>query len=81
MGSHIFATTPTEIWRDVPRLRTSALTTRGEYSQTFQPAAQARMARLLPLTRSVTVLDAGHLVPMERPAETGIAIRRYLEDS
>jgi pimeloyl-ACP methyl ester carboxylesterase len=78
--AHIFATTPTHIWRDVPRLRTPVLVVRGERSQAFRPAAQARLARQLPQGTFVTLSGAGHLVPMERPEETGAAICTFLKD-
>jgi pimeloyl-ACP methyl ester carboxylesterase len=77
--AHIFATTPADVWRDVPRLRTPTLVIRGEHSDTFRPEAQARMARLMPDARFLVISDAGHLVPMERPAETGEAIRSFLD--
>jgi pimeloyl-ACP methyl ester carboxylesterase len=75
--AHIFATVPLDIWRDVPHLPTPTLVIRGEHSETFLPAALARMARLLPQAQSVTIPDAGHLVPMERPVETGAAVRDF----
>jgi pimeloyl-ACP methyl ester carboxylesterase len=37
------------------------------------------MARWLPQARFVVVPGAGHLVPMERPAETRAAIRDFLD--
>jgi len=33
---------------------------------------------MLPQARSVVIPDAGHMVPMERPAEVGAAIREFL---
>jgi pimeloyl-ACP methyl ester carboxylesterase len=36
------------------------------------------MERLLPQARFVVVPGAGHLVPMDRPAETGARIRDFL---
>lgn len=77
--AHIFATTPTGIWRDVPKLRTRALILRGEQSNTFRPAAQRRMARRLPQAGFVTLPAAGHLLPMECPAETGSALRGFVD--
>lgn len=76
--AHIFATTPTDVWRAVPRLRTPALVIRGEHSNIFRPESQVWMERLVPQVRFVVVPNAGHLVPMERPAETGAAIRDFL---
>ena len=77
--AQLFATAPTDIWRDVPRLRVPALIVRGAHSNTFQPSAQKRMARRLPEARFVTIPGAGHLVPMERPAETGAAVRGFMD--
>jgi pimeloyl-ACP methyl ester carboxylesterase len=37
------------------------------------------MARKLPHARFVTIPDAGHLAPMERPKVIGAAIQDYLE--
>ena len=76
--AHIFATVPADIWRAVPKLRAPALVIRGERSDTFRPESQARMERLLPQARYVVIPDAGHLAPMERPAEVGAAIRDFL---
>lgn len=77
--AQIFATTPTDIWKAVPRLRAPALVIRGEHSSIFRPQSQTRMERLLPLARFVVMPGAGHLVPMERPKETGAAIREFLD--
>ena len=76
--AHIFATVPTGIWRDVPRLRLPCLVVRGEHSETFLPASLARVARLLPAARVVTIPGAGHLLPMERPRETAAAVLDFL---
>jgi pimeloyl-ACP methyl ester carboxylesterase len=76
--AHIFATTPTDVWRYVPQLRTPMLVVRGEHSDTFRPQSQRRMARLLPHARFHVVPGAGHLVPLERPVETGAAVRDFL---
>jgi pimeloyl-ACP methyl ester carboxylesterase len=78
--ARIFATTPTGIWRDVPRLQVPALIVRGAGSDTFSPGAMARVGRALPTARLVEVPGAGHLVPMEKPAETAAAIRAFLAD-
>jgi pimeloyl-ACP methyl ester carboxylesterase len=75
--AHIFATPPLRVWRDVPRLRHPCLIVRGEQSKVFQTSARARMARLLPQARLVTITDGGHLVPMERPEETAAAILAF----
>jgi len=77
--AHIFATPPTDIWRYVPKLSAPVLVIRGEHSDTFRPQSQQRMARLLPGARFSLITDAGHLVPMERPEETGAAVLDFLQ--
>jgi pimeloyl-ACP methyl ester carboxylesterase len=77
--AHIFATAPTDVWRDVPHLDTPALILRGECSDTFLPAARARLARQLPRARFITISGAGHLLPMERPVEIGAVIHDWLQ--
>ena len=77
--AHIFASPPTSVWRDVSRLRTRTLVIRGEQSDTFTASTQQRVARRLPQARFLSIPEAGHLVAMERPAETGLQIRRFLE--
>ena len=77
--ARIFATAPVDVWHDVPKLRTPALVIRGGQTNTFRPECQARMERLLPGARYVVISGAGHLVPLERPTETGAAIRAFLE--
>lgn len=76
--AHIFATTPDDVWRDVPGLRQPLLVIRGAETHAFRAASQRLMARLLPEAHFVVIADAGHLVPMERPQETGAAIREFL---
>ncbi len=77
--AHLFSTIPTDVWRSIPRLHIPTMVVRGEHSGTFFPPAQRRMERILPHARSVVIPDAGHMVPMERPAEVGAAIREFLE--
>ena len=76
--AHIFATTPTTIWPDVSKLRAPALIIRGEHSNTFLRVARARMAHLLPRASYLTMPGAGHMVPMEKPEQTGQAILHFL---
>jgi len=77
--AHIFATVPADIWRAVPKLRPPALVVRGARSETFRRESQARMERMLPHARYVVIPRAGHLVPMERPAEVAAAVLDFLD--
>lgn len=78
--ARLFALVPADVWRFVPRLDPGlpALFVRGERSTTFRPEVQARVARLLPNARVAVVPEAGHMFPMERPAETAALIRTFL---
>ncbi len=78
--AHIFATAPTNIWDYIPQLRTRAMVIRGEHTNIFRPESQRRMERLLPEAHFHIIADAGHLVPMERPAETGAVVREFLTE-
>jgi pimeloyl-ACP methyl ester carboxylesterase len=76
--AHIFATSPTDVWQAVPKLQVPTLVIRGRETNTFRAASQRRFARLAPEARFTVIPEAGHLVPMERPEETAVAIRRFL---
>jgi pimeloyl-ACP methyl ester carboxylesterase len=79
--AHIFATVPTAIWKDVPRLSVPALFIRGEQSNTFLSTAAARVARLLPAAQHTEVPGTGHLLPMEKPTEVAALIRAFIRDT
>jgi len=76
--AHIFATTPTDIWRYVPQLSIPVLAIRGEGSPTFPAGSLTRLVRLLPQAQALTIPDSDHMVPLERPAETAEAIRSFI---
>jgi pimeloyl-ACP methyl ester carboxylesterase len=78
--AHIFATTPTDIWRYVPRLGTPVLVIRGDQSNAFRPESQRQMARLVPHAHFATLPEAGHLFPMERPTETATMVLDFLKE-
>lgn len=77
--AQIFATTPTGIWRDVPKLRAPTLLVRGERSTTFLSPVAGRMVQMLPHAQLVTIPGAGHLAPMERPGETAAVLLDFLD--
>jgi pimeloyl-ACP methyl ester carboxylesterase len=79
--AHIFATTPVDVWPSIPDLQIPALVMRGEHTRTFLPASQARMERLLPHARFVVVPDSGHMLPLERPADTAAEVHAFLQDA
>jgi pimeloyl-ACP methyl ester carboxylesterase len=78
--AHIFATTPLDVWRGLDRLRIPALVIRGEESAVFVSQAQARLQRLLPAARFVTLPGAGHLAPFEQPDQVAALLHRFLDE-
>jgi pimeloyl-ACP methyl ester carboxylesterase len=76
--AHIFASTPTGIWKDVPELRVPTLLVGGELSSIFRPESLRRASRLLPQAQAVTIAGSGHMTPMERPVETSAPIMDFL---
>lgn len=77
--ARIFSTTPSvEIWSHVRRLRLPVLVLRGDGSDAFLPEAAARVARDVPGAEIVTLADASHLFPLERPLEVAEHVRRFV---
>jgi len=78
--AHLFATVPTDVWRFVPRLSSDlpTLFVRGERSTTFRPKALVRAVQMLPHARFVILSNAGHMFPLERPAETASYLCAFL---
>ena len=62
----------------MPGLRVPALIIRGEHPEPFPSESMARMERLVGRAHFVVIPGAGHLVPMERPADTGVVIQCFL---
>ncbi len=71
---------PLNLWARLPALRLPLLVIYGAESDTFVPTVARRLQRLLPHARLVAVPDAGHLVPLEKPAEVAAAAVQFLED-
>ncbi len=75
----IFDTSPTDIWRWVPRVEVPVILLYGERSNTFRPAALRRLQRQWPHARFVPIRDAGHMFPMEKPTEAARLLREHLD--
>ena len=50
-----------------------------QFNGFLQGPVAARLAQMLPQAQRVTIAGAGHLAPMERPAETAAALLDFLE--
>ncbi len=73
--AQIFESVPLDIWRTLRRIQCPVHVLRGEHSDTFLPDAAARIRRTLPGSRSVTVPDTGHFLPMEAPRRCARLVR------
>ena len=63
----------------LPHITVPTLVITGEYDLTAAPEVARRMAERIPGARRVTVPDAGHLLPMERPAAFNAALLAFLQ--
>ncbi|HEX7542049.1 MAG TPA: alpha/beta hydrolase [Anaerolineales bacterium] len=69
-----------DIWRGLPGLNIPLLIIRGAETDTFWASTARRVLRKVPTARVVTVPQATHLVPLERPAEVYQAIQEFLQE-
>ncbi len=76
--AQFYRTVPTDVWKLPGRVQQPMLVIRGELTTTFGEASAANFRRLNPRAHIVTVKGAGHLVPQEKPDETGKLIADFL---
>jgi len=72
-----FQTYPPDIWRRMRGLRVPTLFVRGERSDTITPRARDLFLKVVPHADFIELPGAGHLFPMQRPAETARIIKEY----
>jgi pimeloyl-ACP methyl ester carboxylesterase len=68
-----------DIWRQLPELAPPLLVIRGAETNTFWASTARRLQRRLPTARMITIPDATHLVPLERPQEVSRATKSFME--
>jgi pimeloyl-ACP methyl ester carboxylesterase len=78
--AEIYRTLPTDVWSLPQKLRVPTLILRGELTDVFSTTSAAHFKRLNPKAHIVTIPGAGHLIPQERPGETGKAIQEFVRD-
>jgi pimeloyl-ACP methyl ester carboxylesterase len=76
--ARIYKTIPTDVWKLVKKLQLPTLVIRGENSDTFTAESEKTFKELNPLVWFETVSGAGHLVPFEKPEETGRLILSFV---
>ena len=62
----------------LPHITVPTLVITGEHDRTAAPDVARRMAERIPGACLLTVPDAGHLLPMERPATFNAALLAFL---
>ena len=70
---------PTEIWRDVEKIRAPIIYVLGGASTIVPAETQARLARVLPQVEIVTMPGLGHYPSDEDPAGFLAIVDRFLE--
>lgn len=76
--SHIFASSPLDGWRDLRRWHGPLLIVRGTRSELITDSVWRRFRRVAPHAKLAEV-EAGHMLPMEKPAEVAAIIADWLQ--
>jgi len=67
-----------DLWRGLPRLELPLLILRGAETDTFWESTAHLVKRKLPSAQVVTLPQATHLVPLERPLEVSALIHEFI---
>lgn len=78
--ARIYATV-TNPWRALRQLPIPVLILRGKESDTLPDKVWSRMKRSLPTGSFCEIAEAGHLLPFEKPVETGAEILAFLRNT
>ena len=70
-----------DIWRGLPGLKIPLLIIRGSETDTFWASTARRVQRKIPAVKVVTIPQATHLVPLERPEVVYQAIQEFLQEN
>ena len=69
-----------DLWHGLPDLNIPLLIIRGAETDTFWASTGRRVLQIVPTAQVVTVPQATHLVPLERPDEVYRAIQEFLQE-
>jgi pimeloyl-ACP methyl ester carboxylesterase len=69
LEAQIFESIPLDVWKYAEKISCPVLAVRGEHSDTFKDAAAERLKRKIADYELAVIADAGHFVPMGKPAE------------
>ena len=79
LEAQIFESVPINVWDYADKIACPVLALRGEKSNTFVPEAARNLQDIIPGAAVITVPDAGHFVPMEKPEECAAAIAEFID--
>jgi pimeloyl-ACP methyl ester carboxylesterase len=69
-----------DIWRGLAGLKVPLLIIRGAETDTFWASTGRQVVQKIPIAQVVTIPQATHLVPLERPEEVYLAIQEFLQE-
>ena len=78
--ARFYGTPPLKVWEQIPQIQHPTLAVRGAETDTLMNPAWELWQQLQPAAQFVEVAGAGHLVPMEEPAELATTVVRFLEN-
>jgi pimeloyl-ACP methyl ester carboxylesterase len=77
--AQVFRVSPHDLWPILRRMPIPTIFVEGEHTDTFLPAAAARVGREVPDARVLVIPDSSHFVPMEKPEEMGRAVMNAID--
>jgi pimeloyl-ACP methyl ester carboxylesterase len=77
--ARFYAQPPLTVWEEIPKVTQPTLAIRGAESDTLLPQSWQLWQELQQGATFVEILEAGHMVPMERPQQLASKILNYLQ--
>ena len=78
LEAQIFESVPLDVWKYGQKISCPVLAIRGEHSGAFTVDVAQRLGRIIPDFELITIADAGHFVPMGKPAECARVIKGFV---
>jgi pimeloyl-ACP methyl ester carboxylesterase len=79
--AHLYGTPPLDVWDLIPQITQPTLAVRAADSNTLSEQAWRLWQELQPHAQFVEIEEAGHLVPLERPAELATVVACFLDNA
>ena len=78
LEAQIFESIPLDVWKYADKISCPVLAVRGEHSDTFKVGAAERLKHKIADYELAVIADAGHFVPMGKPAECARVIADFV---